>query len=69
MRELELMKQNLHYKVSNLENKMLGHSEATMLSLTSKLGEIVFDSGMKMVLNFLFKRKRKKKKHQKGDSE
>ena len=61
MRELELVKQNLNYKIKHLEEKMTGQADNALDAVTHRIKELAFETGMKMILNLLFKKKKGKK--------
>ena len=60
LRELELVKQNLNYKVLHLEDKLRAHSEATIDILTNRLRVLALETGMKLVLTLLQKKGKNK---------
>lgn len=63
MRELKLKKQNLKYKLQYLEDKLKDQSEDTVKAFTGYIRNLAFETGMKIVLSLLFR----KRKHQKSE--
>ncbi|MGQ8335994.1 hypothetical protein ACUNWD_05535 [Sunxiuqinia sp. A32] len=61
IRELELMKDNLNYKVLHLEEKLKGHSEEAISAVTHQLKEIAFEAGMKIILKLFFRNRENEK--------
>lgn len=61
MRELELVKENLNYKILHLEGKMADHAENTIDAVTHRVKELAFETGMKIILNLFFKKDKEEK--------
>jgi hypothetical protein len=62
MRELELKKQNVNYRMLYLEDKLKVHYNDAMWAVNGWFRGIAFITGMKMVLGLFFNKKKKKKK-------
>ena len=69
MRELELVKQNLNYKILHLEEKMTDHAEDTLDAITHRIKELAFETGFKIITNLLFNRGKKSKKNPSKENE
>ena len=60
MRELELMKQNLSFKIMLLEDKMIDRSGDMVDTLTNRLRDVAFEMGMKLISNLFFRKDKDK---------
>ncbi|HKJ42621.1 MAG TPA: hypothetical protein VKA27_11045 [Sunxiuqinia sp.] len=69
MRELELIKQNLNFKILHLEEKMADHAENTLDAVTHRIKELAFETGFKIITNLFFNKWKKGKNKSSNESE
>jgi hypothetical protein len=58
MRELQLRKQNLRFKLRHLEERLNDHAQEAMHDFSGYIKKVAFQTGLKIALSLFF-RKRK----------